>query len=229
LTRDGVRLTGTLYETERPRPAGLILVHARGGSRTDYKSFAQQAQREGYLALAFDLRGHGDSLSPSGVASSHHDFQAPHWQAVQYDIDAAKETILNAGADPENLAIVGAGLGANLALSYASTHEDIQAAVLLSPSRVEEGISAADAVKRFGMRPVMLLVTTGDTAGLATCQLLRDTVPGHCEIREYGGTARGAAIFDSASTSSGQVILWLSGIIGPNAARRNRELGWGNE
>lgn len=224
LTRDGARLVGTLYTPERAGPAGLILVHSRGGSRSDFQSFARQAQGDGYMSIAFDLRGHGDSRTPPGVASGYREFQTSDWLDALNDIDAAKVALVNAGADPENLAMVGAGVGANLALTYAANHDEIQAVVLLSPGRVEEGISAADALRQYGRRPVLIMVTTGDTLGLVSGQALSEVAPGHCEIREYDGTARGTAIFDTAVTSSGQVLLWFSGIIGPDSARRNREL-----
>jgi len=223
LARDGVRLVGTLYVPDRERPAGLILVHDRDRSRIEFQSFAHHARREGYMSLAFDRRGHGDSGAPSGSALDRAEGQVPDRPHVLDDIAAAKKTLIDAGADAENLAIVGAGSGANLALAYAAGDGGIQAAVLLSPVRIDEGISAVDAGKRYGRRPLMLLASANDTAGVTTCKALRELAPGYCEFREYDGTARGTHIFDAATTSSGQVLLWLSGIIGPEAAQRNRE------
>lgn len=211
LTQDGARIVGTLYAPTRTRPAGLILVPARGGNRSDFVLFAEKAQQEGYLSLAIDR---SDSGEPDGDP-----------QPALNDIDAARLALLNAGADPENLAIVGARGGANLAIAYAAAHDDIQAAVLLSPIRTDSGISAEDAVRRYGRRPLLLMVSSDDALAYATCRSLREAAAGHCEIREYEGQASGTEIFDAAATSCGQALLWLTEIIGPDAARRNRQLG----
>ncbi len=212
LTQDGARIVGTLYAPTRKRPAGLILVPARNGGRSDFVRFAEKAQQEGYLSVAIDRSdavGSGSDMDP---------------QAGLNDIEAARLALLNAGADPENVAIVGDRDGANLAIAYAAEHDDIQAAVLLSPQRTDDGLSAKDAIRRYGRRPLLLMVSSDDALASATCRSLRKIAAGHCEIREYGGPASGTEIFDAAATSCGQALLWLSEIIGPEAARRNRQL-----
>lgn len=219
LTRDGVRLVGSLYVPEQAGSSGLILVHDDGGDRSDFEPFARQAHRDGYFILAFDRRGHGDSTLPNSTQSG-----TASLSETMNDIDAARQTLTSAGADPENLAIVGAGSGANLALAYAAANADIQATVLLSPARKVKDTPADETLRAYGLRPVLLMVSSGDTHALASAESLRAIASGHCEIHEYDGMANGTAIFDAIATSSGQTLLWLNDIIGPQAVNKNREL-----
>jgi pimeloyl-ACP methyl ester carboxylesterase len=60
-TDDGVAIAGTWYEpANRPAPA-VVLVHMLQKSRRDWDAVATRLAGEGIGALAFDLRGHGES------------------------------------------------------------------------------------------------------------------------------------------------------------------------
>ncbi len=222
LTQDGAHIAATLYPVSRPQPAGLILVHMLGSDRSSWESFARAAQRKGYLTIAFDMRSHGGSTGMTGVMTDHRASTRQKWLGVLYDIDAAKQALLDQGADPENLALVGASLGANLALRYAAGHEDIQTVVLLSPGITYQEIETTDVIAAYGRRPLLLMTSTGDTYATASCQTLRTLAKGQCELREYDGSAHGPALFAAASTIPGQILLWLDSIVGPEAARANR-------
>ncbi|GMV91983.1 MAG: hypothetical protein AMXMBFR82_17610 [Candidatus Hydrogenedentota bacterium] len=218
LTRDGVRLVGTSYAPSQAGSPGLILVHGDDETRASFESFARKAQREGYHVLAFDRRGYGESTNM--VAGS----VDMNGAGALLDLEAARLALLQNGADPDNLAVIGAESGANLALKYAGPQSGIQAAVLLTPERSLDGIAVEELLQAFGARPVLLMVSTDDVHGLATAESLRALAPGHCEVREYQGSAEGTEILEAVSTSSGQLLLWLSGIIGPEAIERNRSL-----
>ena len=71
---DGVALHATLYAPEKPakNPPGLVLVHMVGSNRSAWESFATRAQRAGYLCLAFDARGHGESTGQGGQRNRCH-------------------------------------------------------------------------------------------------------------------------------------------------------------
>ena len=222
LTLDGARITATFYPSSRPHPAALILVHMLGSGRASFRTFAQKAQHEGYASIAFDMRGHGGSTGPNGAPAHYRQFNQAAWLGVLNDLDAAKSALLQQGADPNNLAIIGASIGANLALRFAAGQEDIQAVVLLSPGLVYQGVEAKNALLAYGRRPLLLLTTTGDTYATASCETLRGTAPGQCELREYEGSAHGTDILDASATSQDQILLWLSSIIGPGAASANR-------
>ena len=58
---DGIRLTGTLYGSEKAG-RGLLVAGALGVPRRFYATFAQYMAAAGWLVLTLDYRGSGDSL-----------------------------------------------------------------------------------------------------------------------------------------------------------------------
>lgn len=221
-TPDGYTIAGTLYAVDRPKPAGLVLVPMLGTTRERWLSFAQAAQAEGYLSLAIDMRGHGDSTMRRGAKTSYKSFSTQDWLGVVNDIAAAKRALLDAGADPDNIAVVGASIGANLALRYALSDPEIQAAVLISPGKEYHGVTVEDAITEYGSRPLMLMTTTGDSYSQETCTALKQLAKTHCELHEYPGAAHGTDLLDTNENANGQILLWLSAIIGPDAAKAAR-------
>jgi len=221
-TSDGYRIASTLYLAKASHPAGLILVHMLGSDRSQWEAFARRAQNEGYTSLAIDLRGHGESVSPNGDSVSYKSFETEDWLGALQDIDAAKAALLQHGADPENLAVVGASIGANLALRYAIDHPDIQAVVMLSPGLDYYGIQTEPDIRAYSKRPSLMLTTTGDSYSATSCKTLKALSPGFCELREYDGSAHGTDILDAEPLSVDQIFLWLSHIVGPEASAANR-------
>lgn len=217
LARDGARLAGTVYTPTAKGAAGLLLVHGEHGDRSDFDSFARRAQRSGYYAVAFDRRGYDDRVESGGIPSS------ASIGELLTDIDAARIALVETGADPDNVALIGAEDGAFLALEYAARDPKIPAVVLLSPEQSAGGDSTGDLLRAYGKRPFLLLVSTGDVHGLSVAESLRAAAAGHCEIHEYEGTSRGIGILDTVDTSAGQLLLWLEEIVGPDAIRRNEE------
>lgn len=221
-TSDGVTIAATLYVSKNEKPAGLILVPMLGASRARWAPFAEAARAEGYQCIAIDMRGHGGSTQKGPQKLDYDAFTTDDWLDVEKDIAAAKKALLDSGADPENIGIAGASIGANLALQYAVKDDDIQALVLLSPGLDYHGVGTEDAIQALDKRPVLLMTAIGDAYSAQTCAALKPMAQGHCELREYDGTSHGTDLLDTHDTATGQVLLWLSAIIGPEAAAANR-------
>jgi len=215
----GYTIAGTLYTVDRARPAGLVLVPMLGATRDRWQSFARAAQAQGILTLAIDLRGHGDSTARSGEKVSYKSFAAEDWLAAVDDIAAAQKALVDAGADPDNIAVAGASIGANLALRYAAAGADVQAVVLVSPGKDYRGVTVEDAIAKLGQRPVLLMDSIGDSYSADTCNALKARAAGHCELHEYPGAAHGTDLLDENENAAGQILLWLGAVIGPDAAK----------
>ena len=215
-TQDGVHLTATVYAAHGPLPPGLVLVHGLGGNRHRWEPFAKRAQRAGYSCLTIDLRGHGDSTTQNGRRLTYRTFTRDNWLAARQDIDAAKRALLARGADPDNLALVGASIGANLALDYAVDNDDIQAVVLVSPGLDYQGVTTEPAIAAYGTRPVLLMSAEGDAYAAASCVTLKKAAVGLCELRSYPGAAHGTDLFATSASALEQILLWFAPIIGPH-------------
>lgn len=217
---DHRELAATLYPAPVAGAApGLVLIHMQGADRARWERFAAAAQREGMACIAFDARGHGESKGDL----SFREFGRDDWMRVLLDIHAAHLALLEHGADPDNLALIGAGIGGNLALHYAVRDERIQAVVLVSPGLDFHGVTTGPELDAYGKRPSLLVTAKGDSYSAMSGLTLREQAPGFCELREYEGAAHGHDLLDNAEGATAQILFWLKAIIGPEAARQERE------
>jgi|GEM_PF-310059 len=216
---DGMILHATIFfpENATNNPPGLILLHMAGSSRTGWDSFAARAQRAGYLCLAFDARGHGDSMMRGGQAISYRTFETRDWLAILDDMASAHKTLLEYGADPDNVAVVGASIGANLVLRYALNHPDVAATVMVSPGLDYKGVETEQAIRELGKRPALLVTSQGDSYSAESCATLKKAASGLCELREYAGSAHGTNLLDGPTHAAEDILLWLRLIIGPKS------------
>jgi len=152
-TSDGVTLHATFYAGEADKDSvPVILLHDYEGSRKDYADLALLLQKAGHSVLVADLRGHGESTLQTGMARpleprtlSRVDFA----KMAEFDFHALKFYLLaknNKGElNIEKLCVVGAGMGASVALHATAADwnilpagnkkqgQDVKAVVLISP------------------------------------------------------------------------------------------------
>ncbi len=62
--RDGVAYA--LWVPDEPPAAGVVILHGAGSAKESHFDFARLALAHGMAALAFDARGHGESVGPFG-------------------------------------------------------------------------------------------------------------------------------------------------------------------
>ena len=212
---DGVSLGLTLYTPRRKeeKPAGLVLVHRYGADRNVWEGFACLARETGMLVTAVDLRGHGESLSREGRPVHYTQFSDEEILGSLKDIDAAKTYLVETGADPENLAVAGEGLGANLCLHYALESQDIQGVVMLSPGLEYNGIATEAAIKQLNDCPTLLISGEGDAYAAMSATALKSAAPVFSELRSWPGAAHGTDLFASHPESMQYVLQWLQKIL----------------
>ncbi len=156
---DGATLAASYYPPAVSPPAGaqsapgVLLLHMLGRSRGDWDAFAKELQKLGIAALTLDLRGHGESTGPADWAKAPGDTRAA-WEAL----------IQQAAVDPKDTAIVGASLGANLALIAGAniTNPPVVGVVALSPGLDYRGVQPEPVLPNFGQRPVFLVASQND-------------------------------------------------------------------
>lgn len=216
LSGDKRSIPATIYTPREKHPPGLILLHAAGETREAWAAFADLARTRGYLSIAIDLRGHGESKAAGPATANPSTFTGADWLAILPDIAGAKQQLLQAGADPDRLAIVGASIGANLALVYAETDPAIQALVLLSPGEKYRGIAAGPAMEKFRGRPVLIMAALGDDYAASSAKAL-DAIAASkqlCELRLFSGAAHGTNLLAAQPISADQILFWLDQMLG---------------
>lgn len=215
-TTDGFRIHGTVYPASTVKPPGLILVHMFGSDRTRWQDFARKAQQAGFVSLAYDMRGHGESTVQEGQSKPFAQFADLAWAAATLDIRAAKQALVSQGADPENIAVIGASLGANLALLYAHGDRNIQTVIMLSPGLDYKSIRTEPLMRDYPGRPVLLMASEGDSYSAKSCAVLKQAAQGYSELRGYTGSAHGTDLLFSGQGATEQILMWLNEILKPS-------------
>jgi dienelactone hydrolase len=168
---EAVRLTSSdqhdiaawYFKPAKEKSPALILLHMRGSDKSSFASLATKLHTEGFAVISIDLRGHGDSQFPDGSRPDFKDLQNGDYLAMLNDVRAAHDFLAGKPAvDAERVGIIGASIGANLAIMYAATDRRVRTVVALSAGLDYKGLIPADYLEDFGTRPLYLLCARDD-------------------------------------------------------------------
>jgi pimeloyl-ACP methyl ester carboxylesterase len=196
---DGVVLAASVYDAPASPAPAVVLVHMLTRTKEDWRPLAERLQAAGITALALDLRGHGQSEgSAAPAAAMALDVRAAvAWLAARSDVTA--------GA----VAIVGASLGASLALIAAADTPAVRSVALLSPAADYRGVRLDAAAKKYGSRPLLLIASTEDPYALRTVRAVTgEHQPTH-EQRISTQAAHGSHLVDRDPEVAAALVDWL--------------------
>ncbi len=174
-TEDGITIKGTLYNSESSK--GVILLHMLNKDRSSWDRFAAELQAK-YKVVAIDLRGHGDSDLDWKT------FTDDDFSRMVMDVKATAEYL-----GVKDIAVVGASIGANVALRYAAD-EPVSTLVLLSPGLDYRGVETEDAAGRYA-NPVLIAVSENDAYAYESSLKLYGRFSGKKELKILKGRAHG--------------------------------------
>jgi uncharacterized protein len=166
-------------EPTRPVPQppwpGVVILHGAGSSKENHADFARLAAANGWAALAFDQRGHGESEPPMSP------------EALGDVGKMARLLGAGSGVDGGRIAVRGSSMGGFMAIQAAAASPEIAAVIAICPAwadslsrglRKEEfamrirdrdeliawlaGRELGDAVAQIAGRPLFLLHAEGD-------------------------------------------------------------------
>lgn len=198
VTEDGVKLRGTYYNPGVANAPGVVLLHMLGRQRSDWEAFAGQLQEAGYGVIAIDLRGHGESEGERDFSAMTKD------AAIAAKFLRAREEI-----DPGRLAIIGASVGANIALNYAAEDPGILGAVLLSPGLDYRGVTTEDALKRYGDRLLLIVASEEDSYAASSSETLAAEAA-NAELVMLSDQGHGTRMLNEESGLEQTILDWLA-------------------
>lgn len=216
-TADGAKLVA---QSEGSGERGVVLLHADGRSSKDWDAVRTKLAANGFHVVAVDLRGHGESGGPLDDET---------YPLMIADAAAAATWLRKRGAT--TVALVGAELGANLALNAAAADPSVDNVVMLSPRLSVKGVRVSKALASYGDRPVLFVAGADDDPGVRAAEALGERAAGdsQVEIVAQGGT--GTVLFHKSPQLQGVVISWLNGTLrmsrGEEAAPRTGALTTG--
>jgi pimeloyl-ACP methyl ester carboxylesterase len=225
LTDDGISIVGTYYHpsnavnntTTTTTPA-VILLHMLGRDRSTWNTFASTlSQKEGYAVLSIDLRGHGESIKQSdGNTISFQSFTADNYNKMVLDVKAAKQFLItNKHVNPNNISIIGASIGANIAINYAAMDPTIKSVVLLSPGLNYRGVSTEQAITKYkNHHSVYIAATEGDSEAADSSKILCEKINCDGNLKMYSGSSsHGTNMFSDQLLNpplQDLIISWLA-------------------
>lgn len=163
-SQDGVLLVGSFYASNKPNSPALLLLHQWESDRHSWDDFAKQLQGDGFVVLAIDGRGFGESTKKtdgSTVTAGRTDTDV---KAMLGDVDAAFNYLSKQNnVDPSRVGMIGASYGSSLALIYAVDHPTVAAIALLSPGLNYFGnMQTEPAMTKYKDRPAFLAAAKDD-------------------------------------------------------------------
>lgn len=210
-TTDGVTIVGDYYANTLASRT-VLLLHMRPETRISWQPFAEELVKNGFAALAIDLRGHGDSTKT--VDSRMLDYktmsESEEANSIQ-DVKAAAEWLKwTHGVTEDKLDIVGASIGANLALQYQAEFGTVRSTVLLSPGLVYRGVDTQPMIEKLQSNQRVYFIAAKDDAyaALSVGALAQKTTAPH-EIKMYDTGGHAMKLFEAHPELVEEIIQWM--------------------
>lgn len=176
VTEDGVTLKATLYGSGT---TAVVLSHMNRSNRGTWKPLAERLAAQGYLVLAYDFRGQGESDGRNTPAK------------IDTDLRTAIAFARAQGAT--TVALGGASLG-GMATGLVAADAQAAAFFIMSSPRSALGVDVTD--DRFQSGAAKLFLNTeGDRYNADTHQMYAVASPPK-EEQYYPGSAHGVEMFD---------------------------------
>lgn len=147
-----------------PRPPwpGIVVLHGAGSCKENHADFARLAAANGWAALVFDQRGHGESEGEMGP------------EAVADVIKMARLLAATSGVDPSRVALRGSSMGGFMAIHAAAKAPELAGVIAICPAGSEHlarGLRRGELVMRVADELALELWLSEHDLGLAVKQL----------------------------------------------------------
>ncbi len=207
-TEDNVRISADYYPASGSQ--GALLLHMMPATKESWRGFAAKLQRLGVKVLAIDLRGHGQSEGGPDGFRSFSDVQ--HQESIA-DVAAGARYLAEQGVAEKNLSVIGASIGANLALWYGAMHPAVSRIVLLSPGLNYRGIETLPlAGKLQASQRVFIAASRDDDGNADMARQIFEALPENTANRLviYRAAGHGTSMFGKEKPDLEEEILdWL--------------------
>lgn len=184
----------------------VVLVHGDKRQATDWKHLMGRLSQSGFTPIAVDLRGHGANV-PAGTTPPA--LNETSYRAMVQDVEAAMGWCRTKGL--KKIDLVGAGLGANLAVRAAAPAKDVVNLVLLSPGLAYQGVTASDVIGTYGNRPVLIVTSKDDAYSAKSSLVLEADAKGRKYMEVYQAAGSGTTMMNREPGLESLIQSWLLG------------------
>lgn len=162
LAADSAIIVGA-YETVPSARAAVLLLHMMPATKESWHTLQIELAKRGLASLAIDLRGHGESVrSEDGRCFDFRAFSDAEHQESKLDVEVAIAWLEQKGFPVSRQAIVGASIGANLAIQAGAENQWLKGVAALSPGLDYHGIKTEATVGALAEDQKLFLVASPD-------------------------------------------------------------------
>ena len=215
---DGLRIAADYYpppETQHGSAPIVILLHMYRSDRGTWAPLIPPLQQAGFAVLAIDLRGHGESATTeTRDAVLKRDTET--FRKMQDDLRGAYDWLAQQpNVDRARFALVGASVGASIALQYAAKDRSVDAVVGLSPGLNYMGLDSAGDLHQITGRKILLLATEDERDAPYTLQKQTADVQVHIYKDRQ---AHGTNMFGAVPEIEKEIVDFLKAGVGEPTA-----------
>ena len=195
---DGLILKGDYYSSPEAGVA-VLLLHMNNSNKEAWSPFIPALHEAGYGVLAVDTRGFG---STGGVRD---------FELAQTDVQAWLDW-LKSQDGVTGVAIIGASVGANLALVACANDAECLTVIALSPGENFLGVAPADAIQTgLADRSALFVASLRDTESAQAVRTFAQIATGIFGVRMYDQGQHGTAYFTRRGVEEkiNTFISWL--------------------
>ena len=207
-TDDEVEIAGT-FENPAQATGAVLCLHMMPTDRTGWSAFQWALSERHIASLAIDLRGHGESTNRGQL--DFRTFEDRDHQASRLDVQVAIAWLVAKGFSRDHIAIIGASIGANLALQALSEDEELRAGALLSPGENYRGILTLPAVAKLRDPQALLVISSSDDQESygASQKIVEGANIRDKEMILLENAGHGTRMFDRQEDLLSLVVEWL--------------------
>ena len=203
-TDSGLEIAGTIYRpTDREPPwPGVLLLHMIYGQRQDWDAFGKTLAQNGLAALAIDLRGHGETGGEM------------EWELTRLDLDQVWEAFGELPEiDPNRSAVIGASMGANMAVLLGADQPGVRALVLLSPGVNYYQVLTPKPLAEYGERPVLIIASQEDAYAASSAEELLKYARGEAQLEMFTEIGHGTQMLANQPNLTTLILEWLQPVL----------------
>ncbi|MFP4524737.1 MAG: alpha/beta hydrolase [Candidatus Woesearchaeota archaeon] len=193
---DNTTIVAHYYPSDADK--GLVMIHGAAKSKSSYEDYAKELQ-DRYKVIVPDLRGHGDS------EGEYKDLENHDFYDMQKDVNASVAFLRTEGVAKEDVSLVGASVGANLALMYAEDNP-VDKLLLLSPGTRIRGV---DISRLSYEQPLLVQVGHYDAFSSIAVEELELNLP-EARVMEYDSSAHGTDLLNHDLSAEEEFLFYLS-------------------
>jgi alpha-beta hydrolase superfamily lysophospholipase len=199
---EGLTLPVRYYHPPAAGAPLVVIVHGWGSSQEHWSRIAEKLQEYGFGVVLFNLRGHG------GSTKAYYYFTDEQIAGMKADVALALAFARGrAGGD---IHLLGAGLGASLAIDVAADEGGVDKVVAISPGLEYRGLDIRDAVAKLGAANLLFVASQEDVYSVHSIRELERGIGGELQSRILNNAGHGVWMLMRQPASIEMIARWLA-------------------